>query len=58
MFYNIKKVALFLKLVTSLILVPNPEKQKLNFSCDALFHIKTGVCLKYFVHDYKVLVIQ
>ena len=25
------------------------EKQKLNFSRSALFHMKTGVCLKYFV---------
>ena len=27
------------------------EKQKLNFSSGALFHMKTGVSLKYFVKD-------
>ena len=27
------------------------EKQKLNFSCSALFHMKTRVSLKYFVND-------
>ena len=29
----------------------SPEKQKLNFSCNALFHMKTRVCLKYFAND-------
>ena len=29
------------------------EKQKLNFSCSALFYMKTRVCLKYFVLDCK-----
>ena len=29
----------------------NPEKQKLNFSRSALYHMKTRVGLKYFVHD-------
>ena len=28
-----------------------PEKQKLNFYRTVLFHIKTRICLKYFVHD-------
>ena len=32
-------------------LVKHPEKQKLNFSRSALFHMKTRVCLKYFVND-------
>ena len=27
------------------------EKQKLNFSPSALFHMKTRVCLKHFLHD-------
>ena len=29
----------------------------MEFSCSALFHMKTGVCLKYFVHvcSYKKL---
>ena len=33
------------------------EKQKLNFSRSELFHMKTRVCLKYFVNDggYQVL---
>ena len=30
----------------------NIEKQKLNFSHSALFHMKTRVCLKYFVHYF------
>ena len=30
-------------------LAETPEKQKLNFSCCALFHMKTRVSLKYFV---------
>ena len=33
------------------ILAKNFGKQKLNFSRRALFHMKTRVCLKYFVHD-------
>ena len=28
------------------------EKQKLNFSISALFHMKTRVCPKYFVRDF------
>ena len=34
-----------------LILAKIIEKQKLNFSCSALFHMKTRVSLKYFVND-------
>ena len=30
-----------------------PEKQKLNFSRSALFHMKTRNCLKHFVHDCR-----
>ena len=33
-----------------LVLIQSPEKQKLNFSRNALFHMKTSVCLKYFVN--------
>ena len=33
------------------ILAKNFEKQKLNFSRSALFHMKTRVNLKYFVND-------
>ena len=29
----------------------SPEKQKSNFSRNAIFHMKTRVCLKYFVND-------
>ena len=28
----------------------SPEKQKLNFFCSALFHMKTGVCRKHLVN--------
>ena len=34
-----------------LILAKTLEKQKLNFSRIALFHIKTRLSLKYFVND-------
>ena len=30
-----------------------PEKQTLNFSRSALFHIEARVCLKYFAHDCR-----
>ena len=30
----------------------SPEKLKLNFHRNALFHMKTRFCLKYFLHDY------
>ena len=30
----------------------NTEKQKLNFSSSALFHMKTRVTLKYLLNDY------
>ena len=30
------------------------EKQKLNFSRSAVFHMRTRVCLKYFVHDCRL----
>ena len=29
------------------------EKRKLNFSCSALFHVKTRVNFKYFVNDCR-----
>ena len=29
------------------------EKRKLNFSCSALFHMKTTASLKYFVNDCR-----
>ena len=32
-------------------LAKSSEKKKLNFSLSALFHMKTRVCLKYFVRD-------
>ena len=35
------------------ILAKTPEKQKLNFFRSALLHLKTRVCLKYFVHDCR-----
>ena len=31
----------------------DPEKQKLNCSPRALFHMKTRVCLKYFLNDCR-----
>ena len=31
------------------------KKKKLNFACSALFHIKTKVCLKYFVNGCRIL---
>ena len=34
---------------------PRPQKVKLNFSSSALFHMKTRVCLKYFVNDCRYL---
>ena len=34
-----------------LMLAKTLEKQKLNFSCSVLFHMKTRVSLKYFVND-------
>ena len=37
------------------VLVKSPEKQKLNFSRSALFHMKTGVCLKYFDNDCSLI---
>ena len=39
------------KMKILLILAKALEKQKLNFACSALFHIKTRVNLKYFVDD-------
>ena len=33
----------------------SPEKQKLNFSHTLLFHKKTIVCVKHFVHDSSIL---
>ena len=30
-----------------------PKNQKLNFFRSAVFNMKTGVCLKYFVHNWK-----
>ena len=33
----------------------SPEKQKLNFSHSALFHMKTRVCLRYFVNENDCL---
>ena len=33
------------------ILTKTPEKWKLNFFRSALFHMKTRICLKYFVYD-------
>ena len=36
---------------TLLILAESIEKQKLNFSCSALFHTKARVSLKYIVND-------
>ena len=38
-----------------LILAKTPEKKKLNFSCSALFCMKTRVSLKYFVNDCSAL---
>ena len=35
------------------VLVKITEKQKLNFSHSVLFHMKTRVCLKYFVNDCR-----
>ena len=42
------------KMKILLILGKTLEKQKLNFSRSALFHMKTGVSLKYFVNDCKM----
>ena len=36
--------------------VSNSEKWKLNISRSALLHMKTRVCLKYFVNDCKHIV--
>ena len=33
------------------ILAKTAEKKKLNFSPSVLFHMKTTICLKSFVHD-------
>ena len=30
------------------------QKQKFNFSCRALFHMKTTVCIKHFVNDCRI----
>ena len=38
------------KMKILLILAKTLEKQKLSFSCSALFHMKTKVSLKYFVN--------
>ena len=35
------------------VLVQIPEKRKLKFFRRALFHMKTKVCLKYFVNDCR-----
>ena len=40
------------KIKILLILAKTLEKQKLNFSLGALFHMKTIVSLKYSVNDY------
>ena len=39
------------KMKVLLILAKTFEKQKLNFTHSALFHMKTRVVLKYFVND-------
>ena len=37
-------------------LVPTQEKN--NFSRKALFHMKTRVCLKYFVSDWRLILLR
>ena len=39
------------KMETLLIIAKGSQKQKQNFSCSALFQMKTRVSLKYFVND-------
>ena len=41
------------KIKTLLILAKAGEEQKLKLSCISLFHMKTRVCLKYFVNDCR-----
>ena len=46
-----KAIVFFSILALLSILFKTPWKWKLNFSRSALFHIKTRVCVKYFVND-------
>ena len=53
---NIMNMIVVLSLPPKMTLFSMPSKKplknrKLNFSCSALFHMKTRVCFKYFVHD-------
>ena len=50
---NIKKMSKLHGIIAQcLVLSKFPEKQKLNICRSALLHMKTGVCLKYFVNHF------
>ena len=50
-----KNISKLLRIIAQCLVLPQKWKfcpQKLNFTGSALFHIKTRICLKYFLNDF------